>query len=160
REPPVLVDAGGPHRRLQRLAYDLIVDAPARVVRERVAAVRPPRVLMRLLVYRAESIDVRASGKGRVEPRTRRRREARIILVRAPVLHIDVLVRHVEVAAEHERHAVAIEGFDALVERGQEPELGFLPRRAGRARREVRADDGDIAEPRLEVTSFGVEFVG
>src|SRR5687768_894130 len=50
REAPSLVDRRAAHRGPEQRAHDLIVDSPTRVVGPCLAAVRPPRVLMRLLI--------------------------------------------------------------------------------------------------------------
>ena len=44
------------------------------------------------------------------------------------------------------------------IERREEAELRLLPRRARRARRKVRADDGDAAKARLDVAPFAIEL--
>src|SRR5512139_973144 len=58
REPRVLPDRGPPHAPAEIRADDVIVDAPPDVLRPRLAAVRPPRVLVRLGVHGAERVDV------------------------------------------------------------------------------------------------------
>ena len=99
RWPPCVIAAP------ERGAHDLIVDAPTRVVGPRLAAIRPPRVLVRLLVHGAERVDETAAGEQRIEPSALGGREARVVLQRSPVLQVDRPVSHVEVAAEHERQA-------------------------------------------------------
>ena len=47
---------------------------------------------------------------------------------------------------------------EASVERREVAELGFLPRRARRARREIRADDRDVRKTRFEIPAFAIEF--
>ena len=54
--------------------------ANRRVVRPRAAAIRPPRVLIRLLVHGAKRVDEAAAVEQRVEPRALWRREARVVL--------------------------------------------------------------------------------
>src|SRR5882672_1014217 len=158
REAPVLVDRGAFDRGAQRGAHDLVVDAPPHVLLPSAAAARPPRVLIRRLVHRAKRVDEPAAVEQRVEPSALRWSEPRIVLKCAPIFQVDRTVRHVEVTAEYERQAVAREVREPPVERGEEPELGFLPRRAGGARRKVRARDRNGAEVRLEIAAFRVEL--
>src|SRR5439155_24520159 len=79
---------------------DLIVDAPADVLRPRLATVRPPCVLLGLGVDPAEHIDIAQLLEYPCQPRPFLGQKARILLIAAPVLEIDGLVRDVPVAAE------------------------------------------------------------
>ena len=65
---------------------------------------------------------------------------------------------HVEVAAEDERQPELRELVESSIEGGQEAEFGLLARWARRSRWKVRADDGDVAETRLDVTPFAIEL--
>ncbi len=65
-----LVDFGAAHAAAQPGAQHLVVDAPTDVLRPGLAAVRPPRVLVRLGVHFAERVDV--ASRRRTARRARR----------------------------------------------------------------------------------------
>src|SRR5712671_1304505 len=81
---------------------DLVVDAPADVLRPALAAVGPPGVLVGLGVDAAEDVDEADLVEHLREPRALLRQEARILLVRAPVAQVYFLVRDVPVAAQND----------------------------------------------------------
>jgi orotate phosphoribosyltransferase len=78
-----------------------------------------------------------------------------------PVLQVDLLVGDVDVAAEDEL-AFALERIQVREEALEEAELGSLAFLAGRAAREVAADDRQLArrrvEAQFEVAAFGIEL--
>src|SRR5258706_13977002 len=139
---------------------DLIVDAPADVLFPRLAAGRPVRVLLRLLVESAKHVDeaqlVEDSGK----PGTLFGKEAGILLVAAPVLEVDRLVGDVPVAAENDLAPSATELGEMWQEGLHEPELGRLAGGARGAGGQVDADDGGLAAIGFEVTAPPVELHG
>ncbi len=65
---------------------------------------------------------------------------------------------HVEVAAEYEWQPELRELDESSIEGGQEAEFGLLARWARRSRWKIRADDGDVAETRLDVTPFAIKL--
>src|SRR4030095_3160616 len=79
---------------------DLVVDAPAHVVRPRFAPVGPPRVLLRARIDFAEDVDEAQVVEYACQPRAFLRQKAGILLVAAPVLQIDRLMGDVPVAAQ------------------------------------------------------------
>src|SRR4051812_15827891 len=102
REPLGLVDrflarAGGDARR-----RDLVVDAPADVLRPGLAAVGPPGVLIGLRVEAAEDVDIAQLVEHARQPGALLRQEARVLLVGLPVAQVDLPVRDVPVAAKDE----------------------------------------------------------
>src|SRR3954467_1348762 len=112
-EGPVIVDGewrvvGEASPLVDRLAHggggdarrrDLVVDAPAHVLRPGLAAVRPPGVMARPGVQPAEDVDETDLVEHMREPGALLGREARVPLVRAPVGEVDLAVRDVPVAA-------------------------------------------------------------
>jgi hypothetical protein len=88
--------------------------------------------------------------------------EAAVLLVAAPVLQVDLLVRDVDVAAQHEL-ALFLERQQVRKEALEKAELGQLPLFARAAARKVAADDRELAlarrvEAQFEVAAFGVEL--
>src|SRR4051812_17220847 len=100
RESPVLVDRDRTCRRCDSRCGDLIVDAPADVLLPRLAAIRPPRVLLRTDVDAAKDIDESQLVENSAEPRAFVGEKAGVLLIAAPVLEIDRLMRDVPVAAQ------------------------------------------------------------
>src|SRR5262245_21881626 len=153
-----LVDAralrlrGDPRRR------DLVVDAPADVLLPRLAAVRPPGVLPRARVDAAEHVHPADLVERLAEPGALLGQEAGVIAVAAPVLEVDLLVRDVPVAAEHELAAARAQRFQHRHELVEEPELRFLPLLRARARGHVNRDDRELAEIGLEVAPLRIEL--
>jgi hypothetical protein len=84
--------------------------------------------------------------------------EARVLLVGAPVLEIDLLVRDVHVAAQHHLAAAGAQLGKVRQEARHEAELRGLPVRAGRARRYIQRDHGELAELRLQVAALVIEL--
>src|SRR5690349_20425759 len=78
---------------------DLVVDAPADVLLPRLAAVGPPGVLLGSCVDGAEHVDEADLVEHAREPGALLGQETRVLMVRAPVLQVDLLVRDVPVAA-------------------------------------------------------------
>src|SRR5258708_12560879 len=101
REAAALVDgfargAGGDARR-----RDLVVDAPADVLGVGAAAVRPPGVLIRLLVQAPEHIDEADLVEHARQPLPLLRQAARALLVPAPVAAADLLLPDCPVPPPH-----------------------------------------------------------
>src|SRR5215470_3285767 len=130
---PALVDSCGARRRGDARRRDLVVDAPTHVIRPGLPAIRPPGVLPRLLVETAENVDETQFVKYAAQPRAFLGQESRVLLVAAPILEVDRLVRDVPVAAEDDLAS----GFSQLLqvrqERSKEAEFGLLSRRRARA---------------------------
>src|SRR5258708_2739354 len=79
---------------------DLVVDAPADVLRPGLAAVRPPGVLVGLVVDPPENVDEADLVEHAREPGALLGEKARVLLVGAPVPEVDLVVRDVPVAAQ------------------------------------------------------------
>src|SRR5262249_43010716 len=105
---------------------DLVVDAPADVLRPRPAAVRPPGVLPRPLIHLAEHVDPPHPVEGFAEPGALLGEEARVLAVAAPVLEVDLPVRDVPVAAEHELAPAGLQLLQDGHELVEEAELRLL----------------------------------
>src|ERR1700756_241259 len=128
---------------------EVVVEAPAHVLRPGLAAVAPPRVLLLLVVQGAEHVDQAAVGQQLRHPLALLGQEAGVLLVALPVLEVDVLVRDVDVAHQDEL-ALGLERHQVRVDQVEEAELGGLALLAGRAAREVAADDAQLLERVLE----------
>src|SRR5271169_2764998 len=100
REAPVLVDRYGAGRGRYTRCGNLVVDAPANVVCPSLAAVRPPRVLLGLRVNAAKNVDETQFIEHAREPRPFLGQETRVLLVAAPVLEVDRLMRDIPVTAK------------------------------------------------------------
>jgi hypothetical protein len=79
----------------------VVVQPPAHVLGPGLAAVAPPRVLLGLRVERAEHVDQPPSPAAG-HPGAFLGQEAAVLLVAAPVLQVDGLVRDVDVAHQDE----------------------------------------------------------
>src|SRR5882672_819944 len=157
-ETPALVDrlAGRRGRHLGR--RDLVVDAPADVLRIGAAAVRPPGVLLGVLVEAAKDVDEADLVEDACQPFALLGEEAGVLLVRAPVLEVDLLVRDVPVAAQDDLGVALAQALEMQHELLEEAELRRLAVRAGGARRHVKGNHPQLAEARLDVAAFGVEL--
>src|SRR6185295_672979 len=153
-----LVDRLAPRRGGDARRGDLVVDAPADVLLPGLAAVRPPGVLVGLLVQLAEHIDEAELVEHLRQPGALLGQEARILLVGAPVLQVDFLVRDVPVAAQDELVASFLQLFQMQKKTPEEAELRRLAVRTGRARRHVERDHPQFSEARLDIAALGVEF--
>src|SRR5215467_12762975 len=143
---------GDPGRR------DLVVDAPADVLRPGLAAVRPPGVLPRPRVDAAEHVHPAGVVEGRGEPGALLGQEPRVLAVAAPVLEVDLLVRDVPVAAEHELAPARLEPSERRSELLEKAELRLLPFLGARARGQVDRYHRQPAEIGAQEPAFGVEL--
>src|SRR5437763_2717976 len=157
-EAPALVDRLSHRRRGDAGRGDLVIDAPADVFRPRPAAVRPPGVLVGLVVQPPEDVDEADLVEHAREPGALLRQEARVLLVRAPVAQIDLLVRDVPVAAEDDFGVALAQPLEMQKELLEEAELRCLPMGPGRPRGQINGDYPESAEARLDVAPFGVEL--
>src|SRR5438309_1613011 len=137
---------------------DLVVDAPAHVLRPRPAAVRPPGVLPRARVDSPEHVHPADPVEGLGEPGALLGKESGVLAVSAPVLQVDLLVRDVPVTAEDELAAARPERFQRRREFFEETELRPLPLLRARARGEVYRDDREPAEVRAQEPPFRIEL--
>src|SRR6185503_18132325 len=153
-----LVDRLAPRRGGDARRGDLVVDAPADVLLPRLAAVRPPGVLLGLVVQLAEHVDEAELVEYFRQPGALLGQEARVLLVRAPVLQVDFPVRDVPVAAQDQLMASLLQLFQMEEKALEEAELRRLAMRAGRARRHVERDHPQLAEARLDIAALGVEL--
>src|SRR5688572_17846195 len=158
REALGLVDRfparGGGHAR----RGDLVVDAPADVLLPRLAAVRPPRVLIGLVVQLAEHIDETQLVEDARQPCALLGQEAGVLLVGAPVPEIDLPVRDVPVAAQDDFLVSVFQALQVQQEVLQEAEFRSLAMLAGRARRHIHRHHPELAEARLDVATLSVEL--
>src|SRR4029450_1132951 len=143
---PVLVDRHGVRLDRDSRCGDLIVDAPADILRPRLAAVRPPRVMPRLLVDAAKYVDETQLVENPGQPCALLRQEAGILLVASPVLEVDRLMRDVPVAAQDDLALLPAELQQMRKKRLKKSEFGGLPVRTRRPRRQIDASDGDLAK--------------
>src|SRR5204862_4666673 len=100
---------------------DLVVDAPADVLRPRLPAIRPPRVLPGSRVDTPEHVDEAELVEHVREPRALFRQEAGILLVAAPVAQINRLMSDVPIAAQHDFPAARDELRKVWTKRLEEP---------------------------------------
>src|SRR3954469_22298213 len=171
-EGPVIVDGergmvGKPPPLVDRLAHGggrdaggghLVIDAPAYVLLPGLAAVRPPGVVAGVRVELAEHIDEADLVEHVREPGALFRREAGVLPVGAPVGEVDLLVRDVPVAAQDDLGLAAAQALQVRREVLEKAQLRRLPVRAGRAGGHVEGYHPQLAEARLDITAFGVEF--
>src|SRR3981081_3553627 len=137
---------------------DLLCDAPADVLRPGLPAIRPPGVLVGLLVEAPENVDKAQLAEHPGEPGALLRQEAGVLLVRPPVPQVDLLVRDIPVAAQDDLAAALPQLHQVLEEALEEAELGFLSMRPSRTRGQVHGNHPELAEARLDVASLGVEL--
>src|SRR3990172_6623309 len=98
-EALVLVDFHFARTRRDAGSRDLVIDAPADVLGPRLAAVRPPGVLLGARVDAAEHVNPAEVIEHPRQPLPLCGQKARVFAVAAPVPEIDLLVRDVPVAA-------------------------------------------------------------
>src|SRR6185503_15115527 len=84
-ESPVRVDRRRARRRGDTRRRDLVIDAPADVLRPGLAAIRPPGVLLGLAIDPPKDVDKAQFVEYPREPRPFFRQEPGILLVAAPV---------------------------------------------------------------------------
>src|SRR5690242_6222481 len=130
RKPFVLVHVRGARLARERLAHNLIIDAPADTLRARLPAIGPPGVLLFLRIDLAKRVDPAAVAEELIEPRPLVRQEAGVLLIRTPVLQVDVLVRDVPVAANDVVTAPAAQAREVRRERFEKAILRCLPLRS------------------------------
>ncbi len=157
-EPSVAEDGRRLRAAREPRARDLVVDAPADVLRPRLAAIRPPGVLLGTRVHLAERVHPLQLSEHAVEPGALLGQEARVLPVRPPVLQVDFLVRDVDVAAQDVVAVAPRELFQVRQEGVEEAVLRGLAFRARGARRQVHRHHRQLAELELEVPSFIVEL--
>ena len=163
RELLALVNFHRPGALRQGLGRQVVVQAPADILGVGLTAVAPPGV--GFIGGRGMQAPVDIDQTGLVEqfahPGALFGQEARVLLIAAPVLQINLLVRHVDVAAQDEL-ALRLELRQMRIELVEKTELGLLAFFSGRAAREIAADDGvPRARPvkaQLDITPLGVEL--
>src|SRR5262249_22961322 len=130
----------------------------ADILLPRLAAVRPPGVLLRTGIDAAEHVDPADVVEGLREPGALLGKESRVLAVAAPVLEVDLLVRDVPVAAEHELAPRALQSPQHRRELVEETELGFLPLLGARPGGHVNRHDREPAEVGAQEPPFRVEL--
>ena len=142
----------------------MVVQPPTDVLGIGLAAVAPPGVgfIGSGGVQVTVDVDQTALVQQLAHPGALFGQEARVLLVAAPVLQVDLLVRHVDVAAQDEL-ALALELRQMRIELVEEAELGLLALLSGRAARKIAADDGapraGCVKAQLDVASLGVKLM-
>src|SRR5258706_247729 len=104
---------------------DLVVDAPAHVLRPRLSAIGPPRVLPRPRVHAAEHVHPADLVEGLRQPGALLGEESGVLAISAPVLEIDFLVRYVPVPAQNELAAARLQVLQDRREFIEKAELGL-----------------------------------
>src|SRR5262249_52442393 len=137
---------------------DVAVESPADVLCPGTTAVRPPGVLIGLVVQAPEDVDEADLVEDAGEPGTLLGQETRVLLVRAPVAQIDLLVRDVPVAAQDDFLPALAQPLEVQQELLQETEFRRLAMRPRRARGQIDGDEPQVAEARLDIAPFGVEL--
>src|SRR5206468_11276510 len=95
REAPLLVYGGGARPAGEVGAHDLVIDAPADVLRARLSAVRPPGVEPRLGSHLAKRVDIARRPEQPVHPGALLGQVPGAPRARSPVGEADCAVRHV-----------------------------------------------------------------
>src|SRR5438093_3793081 len=155
---PVLVNRHRMSRDRNAWGRDLVVDAPTDVLCPRLAAVRPPGVMSGLLIDAAENVDEAQFVEDPRQPGPLLGQEAGVLLVAAPVLEVNRLMRDVPVAAENDLALLPAQLQQMRQERFQKAELRRLPMRARGSRRQIDAGDGEPAEIGFQIAAFAVEL--
>src|SRR5262245_3639408 len=158
RKPLRLVDRHAPRRCSEFGRRNLVVDAPAPVLRIRLPTVAPPGVARAGRIRAEPPVDIHPSQlvEDPAEPGALLGQEAGVLPVRAPVLEVDLPMGDVPVAAQEYLPALGCELLQVRKEVVHEPELAGLPVRAARSRRQVDGNDGKLAEVRPHVAPLGI----
>src|SRR6185503_17151901 len=157
RESLFLVDrafAGGGGQCRRR---DLVIDAPTHVLGPGLAAIRPPRVLVRPAIDAAEYIHPSELVENAREPRPFLREKPRILPIAAPVLEIDFLMRDVPVAAQHDLAAFGAQRPQMRKETLHEAELDALTRFTAGTRRLVERNDRQPGKVDAQIPAFAID---
>src|SRR3954469_25324304 len=149
-----LAHGGGCYARRRHL----VVDAPPHILRPRLAAIRPPGVMAGVRVELAEHVDEADLVEHMREPGSLFGREARVLLIGAPVRKVDLLVGDVPVAAQDDFGFAFAQALQVRSKVLEESQLGCLPVRTRRAGGHVKRYHPQLAEARLDITALGVEF--
>ena len=137
---------------------DMVVDAPADVLRVRLPAVAPPSVLLLARVEAAMHVDKTHLVEHARHPFALLRQEARVLLVALPVLQIDLFMRDVPVAADDHFAALGVQLLQVRQEQRHEAELGLLALGTRRSRRAIHRNHTQIAEITTDIAALGVEL--
>src|SRR5882724_9340341 len=109
REALRLVNRSLPRLCRDARGRDLVVDAPADVLRPGLSAVRPPGVLPGPRVDAPEHVDPADPVERLGEPGALLGEKSRVLAVSAPVLEVDLLVGDIPVAADHDLAAAVLQ---------------------------------------------------
>ncbi len=107
-KPLVLVNVGPQYFVLKTLRYDLIVDPPPDILIPCPATIRPPGVLVRLLIQRPEGVDVPVFTENLVHPCTLFGQESRVLAIAPPVLQVNFLVSDIPIATDDRLRPTAL----------------------------------------------------
>src|SRR4051812_13916129 len=155
-KPPPNIDLALPGERRDAGSGDLVVDPPADVLGPSLPEVRPPRVARGPWIEHAEDVDESVGLEDAREPFALLGRAAGPSAIAAPVREVDVLVRHVPVAADHELAPARAHELEPRKEALHESELARLRRIARRARGEVDRHDAQATEIQLQVAALRI----
>src|SRR5471030_2565676 len=135
-----IAENGSRRRRVRHaLRRDLVINPPPYVLRVSLAAIAPPRILLRPLVDRSEYIHIRFFIEELREPRTLFRQASRVLLVALPVLDINFLVHDIHVATQD--HLAFFGQFLKMRhELSHETVFGLLPFFTAGPRRHIHRD--------------------
>src|SRR4029077_1508570 len=155
-----LVHLAAARPRRQLGCGDLVVDAPADVVGPGLAAVAPPRIGLagRFRVQPPVYVDPPELVEHAADPGPLLGQKAGVLLVRPPVLQIDLAVRDVYIAAQQDLATADEQLFEMRKERVQEAKFGRLALRRARAGRKVDRYHVGRAEFGLHITTLPVEL--
>src|SRR5258706_9914272 len=153
-----LIDAHSPRPCGDSRSRNLVVDAPAHVLRPRLAAIRPPGVLPRPRVHAAEHVHPADFVEGLRQPGALLGEESGVLAISAPVLEIDLLVRDVPVPAQDEFAAPRLEVPQHRHEFVEKAELGLLPLLRARSGGHVHRHDREPAEIRAKEYPLAIEL--
>jgi len=138
----------------QRLADQNVIDAPAFVVRARVAEIAPPRVMVRVFVEMAEAVDESFVDEN-VEPVALVRQKSGDVLVAFGIVDVDFLVADVVIAANDEVRELGAQFVNVGVEIIHVHEFVRNPDGV-RSAWHVKTHDGNVAKISADVAAFEI----
>ena len=134
----VALDVRFAHGRGEIRRDELIVDSPAEIALEGLRPVRPPGILLGLVIDRTERIDPTDPVDNGIEPGAFIWQKAGRTRIRFGVENVDLVVRDIEVAAENDRTTLGAHRDKICKEAIEKAVLDRLTRRACCARRHVQ----------------------
>src|SRR5690606_34783027 len=156
----LLVDRGLPSAFRDARGGDLVIDAPAHVLCPGLASITPPRVgfagrfRVQATIYVHPFLLLEHAG----EPAAFFRQEATVLHVSLPVLEVDLLMRDIPVATDHDFAAATRQLFQVREEAFHEDEFRCLPMVAAGAGGQVDGDDGQAVVNQFNIAPFGIDL--